>query len=58
MDRLAAIVASHEEEHGVFTAEEIEAARRELFGEAQVEDAGGVGASVRVPALTRHPSSS
>ncbi|MGW1035960.1 hypothetical protein ACWD4Z_27685 [Streptomyces antibioticus] len=41
MDRLAEIVASHEEEHGVFTAEEIEAARRELFGEAHVEGTGG-----------------
>ncbi|GAA3848707.1 hypothetical protein [Streptomyces sedi] len=40
MDGLAEIVASHEEEHGAFTEQEIEAARRELFGEATAEDVG------------------
>lgn len=39
MDGLAEIVASHEEEHGALTEQEIEAARRELFGE---ENAGAV----------------
>ncbi|MDX3056494.1 hypothetical protein PV394_15310 [Streptomyces sp. NE06-03E] len=33
MDGLAEIVASHEEEHGALTEQEIEAARRELFGD-------------------------
>lgn len=40
MDGLAEIVASHEEEHGVLTEQEIDAARRELFGE---ENAGHMG---------------
>jgi hypothetical protein len=40
MDGLAEIVAAHEEEHGPLTEQEVEAARRELFGE---EDARGVG---------------
>ncbi|SMF67951.1 hypothetical protein [Streptomyces sp. Amel2xC10] len=39
MDGLAEIVASHEEEHGALTEAEIEAARRELFGEAHPGDA-------------------
>lgn len=39
MDGLAEIVASHEEEHGALTEQEIEAARRELFGD---ENAGDV----------------
>lgn len=33
MDGLAEIVASHEAEHGALTDQEIEAARRELFGD-------------------------
>ncbi|MER5631556.1 hypothetical protein [Streptomyces nitrosporeus] len=37
MDGLAKIVAAHEEEHGALTEQEIETARRELFGD---EDAG------------------
>ncbi|GGP35646.1 MULTISPECIES: hypothetical protein [Streptomyces] len=37
MDGLAEIVASHEEEHGALTEQEIEAARRELFGDASAE---------------------
>ncbi|QDY78725.1 hypothetical protein [Streptomyces qinzhouensis] len=40
MDGLAEIVASHEEEHGALTEQEIEAARRELFGEEGSQDAG------------------
>lgn len=39
MDGLAEIVASHEEEHGTLTEQEVEAARRELFGD---ENAGGM----------------
>ncbi|MFI9060589.1 hypothetical protein ACIGQE_01750 [Streptomyces sp. NPDC053429] len=39
MDGLAEIVASHEEEHGALTEQEIETARRELFGE---EDARNI----------------
>lgn len=39
MDELAEIVAAHEEEHGALTEQEIEAARRELFGD---ENANGV----------------
>ncbi|MEW1547999.1 hypothetical protein [Streptomyces tsukubensis] len=35
MDGLAEIVAAHEAEHGALTDEEIEGARRELFGEAR-----------------------
>ncbi|MFD4018129.1 hypothetical protein [Streptomyces sindenensis] len=38
MDGLAEIVASHEEEHGALTEQEIEAARRELFGEENASD--------------------
>ncbi|MFJ6431179.1 hypothetical protein [Streptomyces sp. NPDC091416] len=37
MDGLAEIVASHEEEHGALTEREIEAARRELFGDENTE---------------------
>ncbi|MFE7366704.1 hypothetical protein [Streptomyces anulatus] len=37
MDGLAEIVASHEEEHGALTEQEIEAARRELFGDVNAE---------------------
>lgn len=33
MDGLAEIVASHEDEHGTLTEQEIEAARRGLFGD-------------------------
>ncbi len=40
MDGLAEIVTSHEEEHGALTEQEIEAARRELFGEVNSQDAG------------------
>ncbi|MFD3719950.1 hypothetical protein [Streptomyces sp. NPDC058674] len=39
MDGLAEIVASHEEEHGALTEQEIETARRELFGEGHSVDA-------------------
>lgn len=39
MDGLAEIVTSHEEEHGALTEEEIEAARRELFGDEIAEGA-------------------
>ncbi|MEU5288686.1 hypothetical protein N7925_12075 [Streptomyces sp. CA-278952] len=35
MDGLAEIVASHEEEHGALTEQEIDAARRELFGDVK-----------------------
>ncbi|MGW1817896.1 hypothetical protein ACWCQM_30550 [Streptomyces sp. NPDC002125] len=37
MDGLAEIVASHEEEYGALTEQEIEAARRELFGDEKAE---------------------
>ncbi|MEU9204399.1 hypothetical protein [Streptomyces sp. NPDC048332] len=37
MDGLAEIVAAHEEEHGALTEREIEAARRELFGDENTE---------------------
>ncbi|GAQ54717.1 hypothetical protein [Streptomyces acidiscabies] len=37
MDGLAEIVAAHEEEHGVLTEQEIEAARRDLFGDENAE---------------------
>ncbi|MER8013010.1 hypothetical protein ACIQ7S_08710 [Streptomyces griseoluteus] len=37
MDGLAEIVAAHEEEHGALTEQEIEAARRELFGDETAE---------------------
>ncbi|MET9932300.1 MULTISPECIES: hypothetical protein [unclassified Streptomyces] len=37
MDGLAEIVAAHEEEHGALTEQEVEAARRELFGEEKAE---------------------
>ncbi|GAA2628472.1 hypothetical protein GCM10009863_49560 [Streptomyces axinellae] len=37
MDGLAEIVASHEEEHGALTEQEVEAARRELFGEENAD---------------------
>lgn len=40
MDGLAEIVASHEEEHGALTEQEIETARRELFGEGDSQGAG------------------
>ncbi|MFD5553723.1 hypothetical protein ACFWIA_07770 [Streptomyces sp. NPDC127068] len=39
MDGLAEIVAAHEDEHGALTEQEIEAARRELFGEELASDA-------------------
>ncbi|MER8266729.1 hypothetical protein ABT007_21285 [Streptomyces griseus] len=39
MDGLAEIVAAHEEKHGALTEREIEAARRELFGDVNAEDA-------------------
>ncbi|MFF2215570.1 hypothetical protein [Streptomyces antibioticus] len=38
VDKLAEIVTSHEEEHGAFTEEEIEVARRELLGEVHAGD--------------------
>ncbi|WP_256095946.1 hypothetical protein [Streptomyces sp. EN23] len=38
MDGLTEIVASLEEEHGALTEQEIEAARRELFGDVNAED--------------------
>ncbi|MFJ7201972.1 hypothetical protein ACIQWR_00340 [Streptomyces sp. NPDC098789] len=38
MDGLAEIVAAHEEEHGALTEQEIEAARRELFGDERAAD--------------------
>ncbi|MFE2374006.1 hypothetical protein [Streptomyces sp. NPDC059398] len=37
MDRLVEIVAAHEEEHGALTEQEIETARRELFGDESSE---------------------
>ncbi|MER8027425.1 hypothetical protein ABTZ78_00390 [Streptomyces bauhiniae] len=37
MDGLAEIVEAHEEEHGALTEREIEAARRELFGDENAE---------------------
>ncbi|MEU0985413.1 hypothetical protein [Streptomyces sp. NPDC005953] len=37
MDGLAEIVAAHEEEHGGLTEQEVEAARRELFGDENAE---------------------
>lgn len=37
MDGLAEIVAAHEEEHGALTEQEIEVARRELFGDENTE---------------------
>ncbi|MFC8264516.1 hypothetical protein ACFUIZ_02130 [Streptomyces cinereoruber] len=37
MDGLAEIVEAHEEEHGALTEQEVEAARRELFGDENVE---------------------
>ncbi|MFF0446867.1 hypothetical protein ACFYT4_10705 [Streptomyces sp. NPDC004609] len=40
MDGLAEIVASHEEEHGALTEQEVEAARRELFGEVNSQGTG------------------
>ncbi|PJN26988.1 hypothetical protein [Kitasatospora sp. CB02891] len=40
MDGLAEIVASHEADHGALTEQEIEEARRELFGEENAQDAG------------------
>ncbi|MFD5564699.1 hypothetical protein [Kitasatospora griseola] len=39
MDGLAEIVAAHEADHGALTAQEIEEARRELFGEGTGRDA-------------------
>lgn len=39
MDGLAEIVTAHEEEHGALTEQEVEAARRELFGDVNAEDA-------------------
>ncbi|MEV6265085.1 hypothetical protein AB0M42_30650 [Streptomyces sp. NPDC051784] len=39
MDGLGEIVASHEEEHGELTEQEVEDARRELFGEGKAQDA-------------------
>ncbi|MEU6861740.1 hypothetical protein ABZ924_00465 [Streptomyces sp. NPDC046876] len=44
MDGLAEIVAEHEAEHGVLTEEEIEAARRELFENAEPDESGRDGA--------------
>lgn len=38
MDGLAEIVAAHEEEHGALTEQEIETARRELFGDENARD--------------------
>lgn len=38
MDGLAEIVASHEAEHGALTEQEVEEARRELFGEGHSQD--------------------
>ncbi|MFI5757401.1 hypothetical protein [Streptomyces sp. NPDC051569] len=38
MDGLAEIVTAHEEVHGALTEQEIEAARRELFGEENARD--------------------
>lgn len=38
MDGLAEIVAAHEEVHGALTEQEIETARRELFGDGNVRD--------------------
>lgn len=40
MDGLADIVASHEEEHGALTEQEVEDARRELFGEESAGTSG------------------
>ncbi|MFE5855763.1 hypothetical protein ACFQ61_21465 [Streptomyces sp. NPDC056500] len=40
MDGLAEIVTSHEEEYGALSEQEIEAARRELFGEEDSQDTG------------------
>ncbi|MGW0859010.1 hypothetical protein [Streptomyces sp. NPDC002690] len=40
MDGLADIVASHEEEHGALTEQEVEDARRELFGEENARASG------------------
>lgn len=37
MDGLAEIVAAHEEAHGALTEQEIETARRELFGDDSAE---------------------
>lgn len=37
MDGLAEIVSAHEEEHGALTEQEVEAARRELFGEENTD---------------------
>lgn len=37
MDGLAEIVAAHEEEHGPLTEQEVEAARRELFGDGNAD---------------------
>lgn len=37
MDGLAEIVEAHEKEHGALTEQEVEAARRELFGDENVE---------------------
>ncbi|QIQ02967.1 hypothetical protein [Streptomyces liangshanensis] len=40
MDGLAEIVASHEADHGPLTEQEVEEARRELFGEDIPQDTG------------------
>ncbi|MGW2276515.1 hypothetical protein [Streptomyces sp. NPDC001770] len=40
MDGLADIVASHEEGHGALTEQEVEDARRELFGEGSAPPSG------------------
>ncbi|MFD5242121.1 hypothetical protein [Streptomyces tendae] len=37
MDGLGEIVAAHEDEHGTLTEQEVEAARRELFGEENTD---------------------
>ncbi|MFD7639911.1 hypothetical protein ACFV4P_04600 [Kitasatospora sp. NPDC059795] len=40
MDGLADIVAAHEAEHGALTEQEVEEARRELFGEDSFRETG------------------
>ncbi|MEW2139680.1 hypothetical protein AB0892_24385 [Streptomyces sp. NPDC005409] len=40
MDGLAEIVAAHEDVHGALTEQEIESARRELFGDENAENVG------------------
>ncbi|MFE2374003.1 hypothetical protein [Streptomyces sp. NPDC059398] len=40
MDGLAEIVASHEADHGALTEQEVEEARRELFGEGRFQGSG------------------